>query len=90
MKRWEEWLQEQAEKAARRWHNLTTYNPYGRYYLWFLPGVIGGGLAVGADKPGEKWELGWPDRISPAWTEEYVRRWIYEKARKLPCLPLDL
>jgi len=86
MKRWKEWLQEQAEKAARRWYNLAVYNPYERYYLWYKRG----GLTVCADQPGPDWELGYPERISPAWEMEYVQRWIYEKARKLPCLPLDL
>lgn len=90
MSRWEKWLQEQAEKLANIWYNLAVYNPYGRYYLWFLHGEFGGGLAVGEGKPGDKWELGWPERISPMWTKEYAHRWIYEKARKLPCLPLDL
>jgi len=86
---WKRWLSQKCEECANRWYNLALYNIYGHYYLWYLPGEKGGGLAVGEEKPGDDWELGDPQRISPMWTKEYVHRWIYEKARELPCLPLD-
>lgn len=78
----EQWLWEVAEREAERWYKKAVANPFGRFYLYYTKGN-----ALVAEEAPEGYHLAWQERISPASTQEQVKRFIYEKLRRCPCLP---
>lgn len=73
----------------RRIYRALAMNPYGRWYVYFrraAPGEAFGEIVFAEDLPGEGWELGMPERVSPAWTEDYCASRICDAARQWPIL----
>lgn len=84
---WDSFLEEQATNAAQDWFRQQCRNPYAHLHLYFRPsdGPQAGALVVAEQAP-EGCELATGERISPAWTKEQARSWIYCQTRRLPIL----
>ena len=77
------WLWTQARAAAEEWNRLQCANVFANLHLYFKRGSI----RVSEGLPAGDYELGSGTRIGPAGTPDQVTQWIYDTARRLPCLP---
>jgi len=80
-------IRARARSLAAQWFKAQCQDPYAAFYLYVRPAsaTVFGDLLVAQDGP-EGFEPAWPERISPAWTQDAVRRWIIERAQRLPIL----
>jgi hypothetical protein len=79
----EKWVWKQAAKVAEHFLRVSCFE---HCYLTYRPGEIGLLREMEVLRPG--WEL-WPERISPAKTEEQITAWAVAILFKLPCLPIE-
>ena len=78
----EQWLWDQARKAALEAFRIQSRDNYAAVYLYHRRGE----LTAAKDAPAG-FELSTGQRISPGSTVDQNTRWIYEIGRRLPCLP---
>jgi len=78
-----------ATLAAEQWFKDQCRNLYARFYLYYRPsdGVEPGALLVSEDPPNDLFIKASDTRLSPGWSTEQVRKFIYETAQTLPILP---
>ena len=84
---WQGWFFQQVEMAADTAFRRLCRDVYTSVYLWYLPGgKCRGGLAASPEAPGEQWVLADNAAIPCGYTVEQMRRWIQERAGRLPIL----
>jgi hypothetical protein len=86
----DDWFTKEASRAATSAHRLMMQAGYPlRLYLYYKPGD--GGLRYFNDDEAvpEGWVLGNDTPLSGALTLEGAIHWTVERARRLPCLPLE-
>jgi len=85
----ESWLWDQAAAAAREWYRLQVADGFARVYLYHREAGPGGLCVATGECPSRSdgWVLSYPERIPAGQTIEQAKRWIVERARRLPCLP---
>jgi hypothetical protein len=73
---------------VRAWFRAQCAEPWKEFYLYFKKseGPIIGALSIAPEAP-EGFALARPERVSPAWSEERVVRFVWETWRSLPVLP---
>lgn len=71
-------------KVVDEWWQLSTADPYTEVYLFYKQGDA----TASASNP-EGYELGMPERLSPAWTCEQCAMRVRDALRRLPILPPD-
>ena len=80
-----QWFPNECARAAKEgWKSLCATN-CAEHHLYFTIGA----LAVAQDKPAG-YELGWPERVPSNLTEGQLTMWIYDRAKRLPCIPRDV
>lgn len=81
-------VKSQIVEACNAWFVAQCQNPFERMYLYFLRSTEteNGKIVISATRPGEGWQLGWNERISPAKTVEQVVYQITELCKGLPLL----
>jgi len=84
---WQAWFFQQVEMAADTAFRRMCRDVYTPVYLWYLPGsVVRGGLAAAPDAPDERWLLVDNAAIPCSFTVDQMKRWILDRAGKLPIL----
>ena len=66
------------------WFKAQSMNPYGAFHLYYKP-APNAELAVCEEAP-EGYQLGSPERISPAWDAEKAEYMVRQWTRRLPIL----
>jgi hypothetical protein len=84
---WTVWFFQEVETAADTAFRRLCRDVYTPVYLWYLPGTdVHGGLAASPEAPGEQWVLAENECIPCGYTVEQMRRWIQDRAGRLPIL----
>ena len=85
-----------AADVAREWFWRQSRNPWGCYYLHFMPsthpkrlGDWGHLMVLEADEEApDGYLLVTPERFSRGRTQEQTKHWVHDMLRRLPLLPL--
>lgn len=79
-----DWLWNEAARAVNRWQaDWKRTGSHGPWFLWYRRGE----LQLSEEKP-EGFELGDSERV-PSRDAQGVLFWVMERARRLPCLPME-
>lgn len=81
------WLWEEARRCAEEWFRMQCQDLWARIHVYYRRGE----LAVfrdGQTVP-EGYTLGIQERIPVSQEVSHCMHWIYNRARRLPCLPVE-
>lgn len=79
-----DWFSAEVARAVETAWRLMMADPTTRVYLWHRRG----GLTVAAEQP-EGYELSENQAVPSHRERAHVAGWILERARRLPCLPVE-
>lgn len=81
-------VKKQIIEACNAWFVVQCQNPSERMYLYYLRSTEteNGKIVISATHPGEGWQLGWAERMSPGKTVEQEIYQITELCKGLPLL----
>jgi hypothetical protein len=79
-----DWLSEEASKAARQAWGYYMRGEASTAYLYFKQGEL---VAIPDEWDAAGYEIGCNEPMPRNMTADQLTRWVYDRARRLPCLP---